>query len=146
MQKPLIATIATVTIVITLAAAAFAGLTKPLTVNVPFEFMVSGKTLPAGPYAVIRNTQNIVILTNRENHVSVGALVLQTDESKSTQASLTFHRYGKDHFLAQISDGTSAGVTLPTSKAERAAAKNNTDFLARKTTPEIISLPVQVGN
>jgi hypothetical protein len=146
MKKQLIAAVTTLSIAITLSVAALAGLSSKLNVTIPFEFMVNGKTLPAGKYIVTpSSTKDVVILTSRENRITIKAFVMGIQSEKKTPASLAFRRYGQQHFLARISDGTDAGFALPTSNAERAAAKGKTDYLSQKMAPEIITLPVQAG-
>jgi hypothetical protein len=103
-----------------------AQLTMPLTANIPFEFMVGGKTLPAGEYIVSPETTKSV-LRIRNDDTNEGALVLTNSAETlnySDQAKLIFHRYGNQYFLWEIwAPGANVGYEVPKSKAEREASQ-----------------------
>jgi hypothetical protein len=99
-----------------------------LKVSVPFDFSVGGHTLPAGDYLV--STVNIT------GSVDSGFLAVRNVSSGATpavitsipagrlgasgQASVAFHHYGSDYFLATIWDGyTGQGRSIPMSHTEQ---------------------------
>jgi hypothetical protein len=91
-----------------LAAFAVAGRAQAedqVTVNIPYDFVVTGKTLPAGNYSVRRiSTSNIneLSLSSFENKTGVLLLsseVISTNENKPT---LTFQFDGSQHTLSKI--------------------------------------------
>lgn len=99
-----------------------------VTATVPFEFMVSGRTLPAGDYMVQRAGSSAASAIQISGaNVSVVALVHSAGASqneKTGQAILIFNRYGDQYFLSHISDGyRDTGVRLPTSRSEKELAK-----------------------
>ena len=146
MKKQILATVATLSIVITLTITGLAGLGTKVTANIPFDFTVNGKTLPAGAYEVAPGTtKNTLVIRNWENRVAISTLTMEASDKSKGKARLIFRRYGNQHFLVQVYDGTSGeGQELIKSKAEREAAK--TDHLALKgAAPEIITISAQAG-
>lgn len=101
--------------------------TEGISVNVPFEFVVSGKTLPAGTYTIGRLSDDafsgIAVSTRNQ-----GALVLPIaiDGPRSAgQAKLSFEFVGNTHFLRQAE--TPAGTytfALPKAMVALAQAKD----------------------
>ena len=145
MKKQLLAIVATLSIVITLTVTSLAGLITKVTANVPFDFMVGGKTLPAGSYTLTPGTtKNTLVIRSGDNHGAIGALTMEAIDKNKGKARLVFRRYGNQRFLAQVFDGYSGGQELPKSKAEREAAKP--DHLAMKNAaPEIVTIGAQAG-
>ena len=93
--------------------------------NVPFEFSVGYKTLPAGDYSV----QSIVscdglLIQSGDGKVSALRLSDTTRQIKDKpKARLVFHRYGERYFLAEVWNGVeNAGRQLTKSQEERAIA------------------------
>ena len=97
-----------------------------LIANIPFQFNVGTKTLPAGEYSVRQvnpdSDHGVLLLSSKDGNASVmiqvGSVIGKAQES----AKLTFHRYGNKYFFAQAwIDGDNTGMQAPKSKAERAA-------------------------
>lgn len=146
MKKQILNVVVTLSIIVTLAAAGLAALNRKVEVNVPFDFMVSDKTLPAGQYTVTPNSSNNT-LTIRSWETKQGVMVIarNCEASVDNKSRLIFHRYGNQYFLAKIVSDT-GGNELIKSKAERAAAKAGRDHLAMKDAlPEIITVSAQIG-
>jgi hypothetical protein len=88
-----------------LAVAASAGDLDRLVVNIPYDFVVSGKTLPAGTYTVQR-------LSNHDEHpLSISsvehrtaAIIVSEEVESAIQAhpAVTFLNAGDQHFLTRI--------------------------------------------
>jgi hypothetical protein len=118
-----------VSCLIPLATAPLAAQTFSLKADIPFAFMVDGKTMPAGEYAVDSGmvSQTAVQLRNLEIGGGVLAATVQAGGGPAwtnTQARLIFHRYGNRYFLYQVWEkGEDAGRTLPPSRQERTIAK-----------------------
>ena len=76
--------------------------------DIPFEFSVGYKTMPAGEYSVetVTASGNAVMIRSTDGN---RAAIRLTDESArikdKTQARLVFHRYGGRYFLAQVWNG-----------------------------------------
>lgn len=69
--------------------------------NVPFAFVVDGKTLPAGTYNVSRVSQGSELLISSRN---TGVFVIPTelDSSGVQKPVVTFDKIGDTYFLRQV--------------------------------------------
>jgi hypothetical protein len=88
-----------------LAVASRADAIDQVIVNVPYEFVVAGKTLPAGNYRVNRiSTSNInqLALTNVENRTSVLLVSGEVISTREDKPALSFDRVGDQYFLSKI--------------------------------------------
>jgi hypothetical protein len=101
-----------------------------LKANVPFDFIVNGRTLPSGTYA-IRSLQTgssvAVQVQNVDSKESLIALPSRTQaRTIPSESKLVFHRYGQTYFLSQVfMEGEVAGRELPKSHWETELAKND---------------------
>ena len=124
-MKRLIGFLSVSTLAVALAAP-LAAQTIRVTATVPFEFMVAGRSMPAGDYTVERAHSTAAI---RVSNGSTGVLSLAMNSSASPQeqagqALLIFHRYGDQYFLSRIVDGNRAtGLELPASRTEKELSK-----------------------
>ena len=96
--------------------------------NVPFDFVVAGKTMPAGAYAINFDAAQtgMVKIQSADARKAVYALTHNGPlEPAKNDATLVFHRYGDRYYLAQVNKGGIAApaLALPTSKAEVEATK-----------------------
>jgi hypothetical protein len=90
--------------------------------NVPFDFIVGDKTLPAGKYTVNSAASDGQALSIRTSGGKSLALVLThyaAERSQKRIARMVFHRYGQQYFLAEVWSGASHGRQLMQSKRER---------------------------
>jgi hypothetical protein len=119
-----------------LAAATRANEPDQIIVNVPYEFVVAGKTLPAGTYRVKRaddHDSRVLAITSFENRD--GALLLSSDISPTREGkpTLIFERVGDQYFLSKIETADHI-FTLPVStKATQVVA------LKKQTSPSASS-------
>lgn len=108
------------------AIAARAIAVDQIVVNIPYEFVVSGKTLPAGNYRVVRaldsNPGGPLVLSSLENHVSALVLPVTFEGSETDNAYVAFDVVGGEHFLSQIKTADHF-FSIPVSRsAEKSAA------------------------
>jgi hypothetical protein len=99
-----------------------------LIANIPFEFSVGGKTLPAGEYTVrqVNPASDHAVLQLRSKDGSAGAMVQMGSVIGKAQdgAKLIFNRYGDQYFFAQAwVDGDTTGLQAPRSAVEHAAER-----------------------
>src|SRR5262249_44962214 len=90
------------------AAAATAGEADRLVVDVPYDFVVNGKPLPAGKYDVKRvNDSNLRMLSisSLENHTYVVTLPYSVDNPNGFHPSITFRQTGDQKILTKIQTG-----------------------------------------
>ena len=99
-----------------------------LTANIPFDFTVSSKTLPAGQYEIAPTSfQNVLRIRHAEGLVVELVVPLYSTARGSTaQAQLVFHRRGSQYFLSQIWGVAPGSMSeLRTSKVEKAMTANS---------------------
>lgn len=100
--------------------------TKTVT-NIPFEFNVGDKTLPAGEYTVRPNrsySQNVWLIQNREEGINFYFFTMSVSSGQSQEGKLVFHRYGNQYFLSQIwRSGDNSGRKLEIARRERELAQ-----------------------
>ena len=101
-----------------------------LRANIPFDFAVGGRTLPAGTYSVgsaqISQDDLVILIRGVEGGSSSMNLTnpVQTASPKD-KPTLVFHRYGDQYFLFQIwPAGASTGRELLKSRSERQIERN----------------------
>ena len=126
MKKQTYTMIAMIVLVGSMAVAAQAqnGGRTQMIANIPVEFSVGGKTLPAGEYAVaqVNPASDHAVLQFRQIYgnasamAQMGSVIGKSQES----AKLIFNRYGTQYFFAQAwVDGENTGLQAPKSRAER---------------------------
>ena len=113
-----------------------------LVANIPFEFSVGDKTLPAGEYTVrcINSNSPTKVLQIRSKTGSASALVM-TDSvigKIKDNAQLIFHRYGNEYFFTQAwLPANNVGMQAPRSKTvktlELARVKRATEAVVAST-------------
>jgi hypothetical protein len=95
--------------------------TKPgdLVADVPFAFIVSGRTLPAGHYVVNNLGGNLGIHGEKSQVIFVPVHSAQRPALENS-SKMVFHRYGDTYFLSEVwVRGNSTGKALFPSRAER---------------------------
>jgi hypothetical protein len=98
--------------------------TVNMKVNIPFNFVVGGTTLPSGEYRVEGLAENAISIRKLDQTAKSLTLAVRCESSKTQEKStLVFHRYGNRYFLAQIwMAGDNAGHELPKSRRETEVA------------------------
>ncbi len=94
--------------------------TTLLHADIPFQFYVGEKVMPAGHYTVVEVNQSALILRLEDTNISRAFVTYpaQRDE-KSAKPVMTFRRIGDVHFLRQIwKDYGTSGRELPISKIQ----------------------------
>lgn len=106
------------------AASATAQSSGKVSADVPFEFSVGYKTMPAGEYSVqtVSSSGNSLLIQSRDGKTSALRLSDATSRIKNkSHALLVFHRYGERYFLAEVWNGADiTGRQLLQSLEERA--------------------------
>jgi hypothetical protein len=112
------------TFALLLVAGSAFGQTINVRANVPFDFIVSGKTLPAGKYAIRTNQAgNMLYVQSMESgNVTVAGAGYKVGNPDITRRSkLVFTKYGRSYFLHQVwQDGNVGARELPKSHREAA--------------------------
>jgi hypothetical protein len=112
-----------------LAGAARAQAVDQLVVTVPYDFVVEGKTLPAGTYTVRRTNDrdiNELSITSFENRTGALLISSQVSEVREYKPTLTFEHVGDQYILSKIETAEHI-FTIPVStKSAPVVAKNQT--------------------
>ena len=93
-----------------------------VTANIPFDFVVADKTLPAGNYMVTSLTSggNTLKIGSRDGKSAAIRLAdVIPERSEKRTARMVFHRYGQKYFLAEVWTGDDYGRALRRCKTER---------------------------
>jgi hypothetical protein len=111
---------------------------------IPFEFIVNGKTLPAGNYEVRRLTdepEGLIIrsVNNKHDHA-----VFETESMQENRMprhdQIVFNRYGDSYFLSEVlTGGMETGRLLAPSHAER-QLKRETEMASNNAQPQTVSI------
>ena len=76
-----------------------------MVVALPFDFVVSGKTLPVGTYTVSwvsDDKYDGLILSSYDNHASVLVRPIEIESASADKPQVSFERVGEQHFLSTI--------------------------------------------
>jgi hypothetical protein len=96
--------------------------TAIVTADIPFDFVVADKTLPAGKYRVSPITQGsnaLKIGTRDGKSAAIRLSNLIPERREKRTAKMVFHRYGQKYFLAEVWSGDDYGRELRKCKTER---------------------------
>src|SRR4051812_2350297 len=113
MKSELVKALTMVTVVLVLALGTAIASGQPQTANkvvanIPFEFNVGYKTMPAGEYSVqtLASAGDSLMIKNADSTVCALRLSEATSRIKDKgHARLVFHRYGDRYFLAEVWNG-----------------------------------------
>jgi len=121
-----------------------------LTVDIPFDFSVSGQKLPAGQYWIGRAQNSIgdtvVQFQSTDLHSVANRFTVPIITFKSKKrGELVFHRYGEQYFLSEVwPSGGGTGRAFLKTRTERDLARSARDngIAAAEKSPklEIVTL------
>ncbi len=99
-----------------------------IVVNIPYEFVVAGKTLPAGTYRVNRLSNihpEVLILSNFESRAGLMVRSTEVESTRADKPEVSFEQIDAQHFLSKIETADHV-FTIPVSRSEilEAAAKS----------------------
>jgi hypothetical protein len=145
MKKQASTILAMASLVLLLGASATSAGSIELRADIPFDFMVGNKMLPAGTYTVSRPADNTLQIRNQKVNHGIASVLAKIMGSAKTQGltTLIFNRYGDRYFLSQVwTKGSANGYSVQKSSQEREFAKE----LAAKGVPgpEIVSVVATV--
>ena len=104
-----------------------------VTANIPFDFTITDKKLPAGKYSIVRaqnsNGDQVLQISSADGQQLLSRLtipVIARDVVK--QGVLVFLQYGDEYFLYEIwPAGGQTGRAFPKSRAERELQRQGND-------------------
>ncbi len=100
-----------------------------LTANIPFEFAVGEKIMPAGEYFTWNGSgAGMLMLQDYAAHAAVLSTAqretVNVTKDPASNTRLVFNRYGNRYFLSQVVNAyTGVGFLLPETHTERELAK-----------------------
>ena len=95
--------------------------------DIPFDFMVSDTTFPAGTYTLSTLMPDVLLIRSLDGHESVVVFTRDVQESLTApdETKLVFNRFGGQYFLAQVwTVGDVYGREFLKSSTEYEVAKN----------------------
>jgi len=149
-----ISVLAVITMIAASAAVKAQNLENRLIANIPFDFTVNNKKLPAGEYSVYRAQPNngdlvLQIAGADRQHILSGITFGISTPIPRKEGTLVFHRYGDEYFLSEVwPAGANSGRAFRQSRNERAIQQRTQDAVgaeAMKTRqPEIVTVAVSL--
>ena len=143
--------LAVMTIIAAGVTAQAQSLSYRLTANIPFEFSVTGKKLPAGKYWIKRaqqgNGDTVVQISSTDGRENITRFTIPVVAyNPVNSSSLVFHRYGDEYFLSEIwPAGGLTGRELPKSRVERELErKEQNKGIAAMRAPEVRIITIRV--
>ena len=97
--------------------------------NIPFEFRVGEKLMPAGEYSIRHSASLLAVQENGGHHAGAVVLTHATDLPADIQPDklvLQFNRYGDTYFLGKLSiPGSGSAREVPKTPREKELARRN---------------------
>ncbi|HEY2962674.1 MAG TPA: hypothetical protein VGJ37_09690 [Pyrinomonadaceae bacterium] len=154
MKNQVIRALATISFLVamTIVTTGSAQAQSAIRVNIPFNFTVGNKTLPAGRYSVNRFAEyasdTVVLISSADGHTKLVCLTYAAHSlDPKGKVTLIFHRYGDQNFLYQVwsADG-STGRVFAKSRSEREinrrAREAARDVVRKEPAVETVSVTV----
>ena len=112
-----------------LGMAAKAQVVDQIVVNIPYEFVVAGTTLPPGTYRVNRlssTDEGALILSSFESSARVMVRSTSVESTQADKPKVSFEQVDGQHFLSEIETADHV-FTIPVSRSEiqEAAARSH---------------------
>jgi hypothetical protein len=107
-----------------------------LVANIPFEFNVGDKTMPAGEYSLSRvnpaSDPAVLHFRSKDGRANINVSMINVRGRAWESPQLTFNRYGNKYFFAEAwADGNASGLQALKSRAERVAASEMAGIKAK---------------
>ena len=112
--------------------------------NIPFDFIVNGKTLSAGNYEIKRlndEPEGLIIrsVDNKHDHAVFETESMQENRMRRHD-QIVFNRYGDSYFLSEVlTGGMETGRLLAPTRAER-QLRRETQMASNNTQPQTVSI------
>ena len=91
---------------------------QELRANIPFDFTLGKQSFAAGDYQVRQLSSSVLQIRNLSDHSGAMTVTHPSPAEQRGKTLLTFHRYGDNYFLTQVSDGDRDWL-LPQSTIEK---------------------------
>jgi hypothetical protein len=88
--------------------------------DVPFDFAVGNKQLPAGNYTFFSEPNNTLVISNNDYKVTILSKTEDRGHISGYVSHLVFNKYGDHYFLREITcPAIAINVEIPPSKLEK---------------------------
>lgn len=116
-----------------------------LVANIPFEFVIGNKTLPAGEYTVriIYGSEIQIQSQDRGASVFVGT---RPANGKKMGNELVFNRYGDRYFLSTLWRTGDVGRAVSMSRSERKLVQARSALTKGSSEPQLVSIMLVANN
>jgi hypothetical protein len=146
MKKHLVTTMAIAVFVTTIAVISAQAQNAPsVSVSIPFDFEVAGKTLKAGDYQVrMEGSRSSLKIENRDSLHTTFVMISPLQRADiQDQSKLVFNRYGNQYFLSQVwIAGRSSGEEVRQGSTERGIRR---ELAALGHKPERVEIAVRTN-
>lgn len=118
-----------------------------VTADIPFDFIVGDKILPAGKYTVnttASNRQGLRISNSAGKSLAMIFSLAIAEKTEERTARMVFHRYGQQYFLAEVWSGDDYGSQLVKCKRERNVRRELASNDAKSGSYQIVEVVAQV--
>ena len=120
--------LATLILLVTVSSSVFAQTDRQTAVNIPFNFTVSDRAMPAGEYLIRRNRKdydNVWVIQHRKTGKAVMMLTRSVQANETQEdAKFVFRKYDDLYILSQFwAAGTKSGREIQVTDRERELSK-----------------------
>ena len=120
--------LAALALVVTVSSAVFAQTDRQTLIEIPFNFTVGEKAMPAGTYAIRRNRKDsdaVWVIQNKQSGEAALFLTRTVQSNKEQEnAKIVFHKYDDLYFLSEFwVAGTNTGREIQATNKERSLSK-----------------------
>ena len=114
---------------------------RAITANVPFDFTVGEKLLPAGEYIISSPASGVVQIQSANHELVADVIASQSYHQADAGTQLVFNRYGSEYFLHRILDPSTSSLNmdLGSSKGEKRARMRQEEARLPSTEPILVA-------
>ena len=143
MKKQTLTLVTMIAMLISSMMVSNAAVAPNLTADIPFDFIVENRTMPAGRYTISEtSTRGVIEVSSFDKNTRALVHVSMERGTKRIEAShLEFRRYGDQYFLSSVkTDGLESWMLVPESSNERKAAQDAKYLAGRDVKPQIVQV------
>jgi hypothetical protein len=118
MKRTIASTLFTIATLFTIGSASAQD--RGVRANVPFDFTVGGRLLPAGVYTATRPLSGVMMIQSLDKHVTATTIFTPNTKEQGPESKWVFQRYGQQYFLRSVlSPSTGMHASVPASPQEK---------------------------
>lgn len=143
MKKQTLTLVTMIAMLISSMVVSNAAVAPNLMADIPFDFSVENRTMPAGRYTISEtSTRGVIEISSFDKNTRALVSFSMERGTKRIEAShLEFRRYGDRYFLGSVkTDGLESWMRVPESSNERKAADDAKYLAGRDVKPQIVQV------